>query len=312
MSPQNTSTSLATNKPQEIVKDEPLAAYLRRPEIVEKFTLVCGNEREAMRSIQSVILVVETAEPGDFSLQKCSHRSIVRAALRAATQRVSVDPVDREAYLVPRKVKRINAEGQEIKVLEACFQFHYQEILNRALRTNRYSVINVSPIFEGTEIFENIYTGLHVLKLASGLAVSNESAGALRSWNDRDGKKRIGWLGYYRTTHGQEKTVYMSIADIEQRVPNRVSFGWKDFREAMERKTVLRDLLNKADLKAVEMQAVKSALEDIDNAESDETSGGSDLAALDALEGKVVEVKAETKVEQQVLIERNIAELYPD
>jgi len=277
---------------QEIVKAEPQEAfsvYIRRPEVMEKFALVLGGNAQAVRYVQNVIVVVETAEPGDYSLQNCSYRSIVRAALRAVTNQVSVDPIDREAYLVPRRVKRM-VDGRETKVLEACFQFHYQEIENRAWRTNRYSVINVSPIYEGTVVMENVYTGLHTLVLENGLPVATESAGALRKWNDKDGKKRIGWLGYYRTVRGREATVYMTIEDIEAQVPNRGSFGWKDWREKMERKTVLLALLRKADLKSIEMTAVREALQNIDNAETDDADGGPDLGALETLEGHAEEI----------------------
>ena len=274
-------------------EEKTLSAYIRRPDIIEKFALVLGNDREAKRYVQSVVLVVETAEPGDYSLQNCTLRSIVRAALRAAVQRVSVDPIDREAYLIPRNITRV-VNGREQKVQEACFQFHYQEILNRALRTNRYKVINVSPIYEGTEIYENVYTGLHTLKLENGLMVANESAPVLRKWGESDGKKRIGWLGYYRTTFGMEKTIYMTIADIEKQVHKApgggAGFGWSKFRDTMEMKTVLLALLRKADLKSIEMAAVKNALDSIDNAENGEEDGGPDLEKLDALEGEATDI----------------------
>jgi len=274
-------------------KPETLAAYIRRPEITEKFALVLGGNQNAMRYIQSVVLVYETAEPGKFSLKNCTMRSIVRSALRAATQRVSVDPVDREAYLIPRNVKRNGVEEQE-----ACFQFHYQEIYNRAMRTGRYVVINVSPIYEGTTVYENIYTGLHVLEMSNGLQVSNESASALRKWGENDGKKRIGWLGYYKMVGraGNEKTVYMTIADIENQVHKAPGggggFGWSKFRDTMERKTVLLALLKMADLKTVEMDAVKTALDTIDQAESEET-GAEITGELTTIEGYAEEIKAE-------------------
>lgn len=285
-------------------KQETLSAYIRRPEIVEKFALVLGGNRSALRYVQSVILAVETAEPGKYSLRNCTFNSIVRSALRAATQRVSVDPIDREAYLIPR-----NNTDQGTQ--EACFQFHYQEIYNRAMRTGRYVCINVSPIYEGTTIYENVYTGLHVLEMDNGLQISNESAKALRKWGESDGKKRIGWLGYYKMAGraGQEKTIYMTIADIEKQVHKApgggAGFGWTKFRDTMEMKTVLLALLRKADLKSIEMEAVKSALESIDDAEDDPNypalDTGPDLEALDALEGQAADIPAPKETEAELL-----------
>jgi len=250
---------------------EALAVYIRRPEIMEKFALVM-KDYEARRFVQNVIVLYETAEPGDYSLQNCSPRSIVRAALRAATQKVSVDPAEREAYLIPRKVNRKDKNGAKVPVLEACFSFHYQEIENRAWRTNRYTHINVSPIYEGTEIKVNIFTGLHSITV-NGLEINTQSASVSANWGKADGLKRIGWLGYYRTNRGREMTIYMTVEEIEAQVSSgnpywSSSFGWKKFREIMERKTVLLALLRRADLKAPEMMAVKEALDVIDEAEN--------------------------------------------
>ncbi len=256
-----------------VAQEDILSVYIRRPEIMEKFALVMPDA-QARRYVQNVIVLVETAEPGDWSLQNCSPRSIVRAALRAATQRVSVDPAEREAYLVPRKIKRIVA-GVEKKVLEACFQFHYQEIENRAWRTNLYTHITVSPIYDGTEILVDLFTGLHALKLENGREINIQSAKVLAAWGKSDNKKRIGWLGYYKTRFGREKTIYMTVEEIEARVsganPNwKSSFMWTKHAEIGERKTVLLALLRLADLKSPEMAAVKEALETIDAAESED------------------------------------------
>jgi len=256
---------------QEIQKSESLAAYIRRPEIMAVFVPLMGDAN-SKRFIQNVIVLVETAEPGDYSLQNCSNRSIVRAALRAAIQKVSVDPAEREAYLIPRRVKRV-VNGVEQKVLEACFSFHYQEIENRAWRTNRYSQINITPIYDGTEIFVNLYTGLHELQMESGANVTVGSARVLASWGKKDGKKRIGWLGYYKTTWGREKTIYMTVEEIYAQVMSgnpyyKSSLMWSKHAEIGERKTVLLALLRLADLKAHDMMAVKAALETIDSAEN--------------------------------------------
>lgn len=233
---------MATN---EIVKSEPLHVFLRKPEVVEKFIGLFPNDTAANRYIQSVLILVQSSEPGDYSLMNCSNESILRSALRAVSLRVSVDPAVRQAWLVPRK------NGKTGKV-EASLQLHYSELRNRAMRTNRYSFINVSPVYEGCEVFENIYNGLHQVKLASGIMTAPSQQDGFVSVSERRGKV-IGWLGYSRTTRGAEQTVYMSVADIEKHISTHNPYwssskAWKQNRSTMEQKTVLLALLRKSDL----------------------------------------------------------------
>jgi phage RecT family recombinase len=262
----------------QIVKSEPLeplAPYIRRPEIMDKFALILGNDKDALRFVQSVILLVETAEPGEYSLKNCNPRSIVRCALKAAVQRVTVNAEDRQAFMIPNKITRNRGKANETTTMEARFQFHYQEVYNRAMRTNRYSIINVSPVPVGTEVMEDYITGMIYLQHAGGLLEDPkpQTQLRLRNYSDRN-KPRQGWIGYYRTRFGAEKMIYLPMEEIERRAnfnkAHAYSFGWKDHREAMEMKTVLLALLRLADLTVDGMQDVKSALETIDNTERDD------------------------------------------
>ena len=272
---------------QEIVKSEPLALYMRKPEVLEKFIGLFPDDKTANRYIQSVLILVQTSEPGDYSLQNCSNLSILRGALRAASLRVSLDPALHQAFLIPRNNRK---SGK----LEANFQLHYAEIRNRAMRTGRYWFINVSPIYEGCEVFENIYNGLHQVKLANGLMTAPGTQDGFISVSEKRGKV-IGWLGYFETTKGAKATAYMSVEDIEKHVSKHnpywaSSFGWKNSRATMEQKTVLLALLKKADLGDPTMDEIKNIVD-----EDEHESDGPDLAAIDALEGHAVEIKAEAQ-----------------
>jgi len=73
------------------------------------------------------------------------------------------------------------------------------------------------------------------------------------------GKKVIGWLGYYKTTKGFEKSVYMSCVEIYEHALVYVKDyeknpNWQNEkkRPTMEMKTVLRALLNWADKSGIE------------------------------------------------------------
>ena len=234
-----------------------LQEYMRQPAVIERFSGLLGNQREAEKYIQSVLIAVTTSENAD--LLECSHVSIARAALRAASLELSCDPAVKQAWLVPYNNRKTNKK-------EANFQPHYNGLRTLAMRTGRYSVINVSPIYEGSEVFEDVYTGLHVVQLDNGLNTSPEQVSRLRSVSARKGKV-IGWLGYYRTTRGMEKTVYMSVEDIQTHIAKynqywQKSKAWRDHRETMEMKTVLLALLRTADLTGTAHEKLREALQD--------------------------------------------------
>lgn len=258
---------MTEEKTQITTKPESLYEFIQRPEIIQRFAGALGNDERARAFAQSVIVLVQNAEPSDYSLQNCSYTSIVRAAVRAATLRVSVDPAARQAWLVPRK----NKKG----VLEACFQFHYMEERNRAMRTGRYKFINVAAVYEGETVFENIYTGLHHVQLANGLMTQPTPVNFSDGWVPvgSRGKTVIGWLGYSETFRGARQTVYMSCKDIEEFMNGVQDWGtgtasWRKFRETMERKTVLRALLRKEDTSAPDMQEVNAVMAAAEEAEN--------------------------------------------
>jgi recombinational DNA repair protein RecT len=79
--------------------------------------------------------------------------------------------------------------------------------------------------------------------------------------------KVIGWIGYFKAKKGNEKSVWMSIADIEDHAQRHVkeydkNQNWKDpeKRRTMEMKTVLRKLLAWADLSGLENAKLAEAL----------------------------------------------------
>jgi recombination protein RecT len=248
------------NEQTEIQKAQPPATiqeYLRQPEIIERFSGILGSEREAMKYVQSVIIAVTTSE--SEMLQKSTPASVARAALRAASLELSCDPAVKQAWLVPYNN---NKTGK----VEANFQPHYNGLYTLAMRTGKYSVINVSPVYEGSEVLEDIYTGLHVIRLDNGLDTAPEQITRLRSVNARKGKI-IGWLGYYRTTRGAEKTVYMSVEEITAHVAKynpswQKSKAWRNEADKMQMKTVLRSLLRTADLTGTAHDKLKAAMED--------------------------------------------------
>lgn len=246
-----------------IVKQESLSEFLQKPEVAKQFSGLFKTEQDANRYMQSVIILVETSDPdGEYSLQNCSNESVLRAALRAVSLRVSVDPAARQAWIVPRRNKKTGK-------IEAGLQLHYSETKNRAMRTNLYQCINVSNVYEGETVMLDVYSGLHRIKLANGLITHPEETTRFVPVNERRGKVK-GYLGYSKRIRGQEQTVYMSIEDIEKFVSRHNPYwdkspSWKgDNRTVMEQKTVLLALLRKEDLGDPRNSEIREVLNESD------------------------------------------------
>lgn len=240
-----------------------LSEYVHSPAELARFEDVLG--KDAKSYIQSVLIAVSSSE----DLMKCSHASIVRSALRAASLGLSCDPALKQAWIVPYN-KKTKVNGQDIWVKEAQFQPHYKGLYTLAMRTGKYWQINVAPIYEGQRVMENPLTGLHAVQDGGILALPDSYNPAYSvdvTVRRKADKKVIGWIGYFKTKKGFEKSVYMSIGEIDDHARQYVrdyekNPNWNDAakRPVMEMKTVLRQLLSWADLSGTENQQLTEAL----------------------------------------------------
>jgi len=220
-----------------------LAEYFHRPDIIEKFHAVLGNEANAY--VQSVLIAC-TAN-GD--LMRCEPQSILRSSLRAASLELSCDPALKQAYLVP-----IGGKAE--------FWPHYRGLYTLMVRTGKYYAINVTPVREGQRVMQHSTTGIHYLMLENGLLAENDKLSKLQGQGYQDvteghgEKKIIGYLGYFETNKGFKKTVYMSMADIKEHAEmyapgyHNPKSPWNNpkMRQAMELKTVFRELIKWGDM----------------------------------------------------------------
>lgn len=234
-----------------------LTTYIKSPAIISKFAEVIGDNN-ARPYIQSVIIAVSNSP----ELLKCSHESITRSALRAASLGLSCDPALKQAWIVPYW------NGKK-KVMEAQFQPHYRGLYTLAMRTGKYWQINVSPVYEGQRVLENPLTGLHMIQEGDLISKPQGTNAAYVDVTVRRRKdlKVIGWLGYFKTKKGFEKSVWMSAQEIDDHARKYVrdydkNPNWNDAdkRPVMEMKTVLRQLLSWADLSGTENLQLVEAL----------------------------------------------------
>lgn len=254
---------VAPTQPAPEVKEIAVVLF-NKPEIKAKFQPILGAGTDAY--IQSALLCISD----NPKLLECTPQSLVKSALRSATLGLSLDPALRQAFMIPRYNKQ--AKGQV-----AYFQPHYNGLYNLAQRTGKYRAINVSPIHEGEQVFENVQTGLHGYRPAgyNALAVPNNQISGLDSgWRDvtsgKNEKPIIGYLGYFKTMDGLEKSVYMTVKEIHEHAQkwapenyNSDYGAWKDpkKRPTMEMKTVFLALTKFMDLSGERNAILRQAIE---------------------------------------------------
>jgi recombination protein RecT len=193
-----------------------IKSYILSPEVKERFTDMMGSD--AMYYLNQVLILVANSD----DLQKCSPQSILTSAMRAASLRLSVDPVHGQAWIIPYKNRRTGKD-------EAQFQLGYKGVYELAMRTNLYRFINVVKVFEGEELIENRMTGNHTIG------------------GHRTGDKVIARMLYFQLFTGFEKTFPMTVKQIEDHAKhysqayNSPRSKWNDpmERPKMEDKTVL-------------------------------------------------------------------------
>jgi phage RecT family recombinase len=267
--------------------------FLRKPETMQRFVGIMQNERAAQAYVNSALILINS----DPKLQACTTMSLYKSILRSASLELSLDTSMRQGYLVPR-AKKIKASNgvPEHYVQEANFQPHYNGIRNLAERTGRYSIINVSPIYAGQKIRLEQRTGLHYIMLGEDTFTMPEQASRLTIANTldvTDGKPSaqvIGYLGYYKTHKGVERTVWMTIREIHEHAQkwakdnyNSEYGSWKDPKKLpyMEMKTVFLQLTKTMDLSGKESEKLRKAIE------IDEGDNFEDLPA-DVATGEIV------------------------
>lgn len=198
---------------------------LNSTEIMKRFASFMG-ESDAKYYINSVILAVANSK----DLQECTPQSIVFSALRAASLRLSCDPALGEAYLIPFNNNKKNTK-------EAAFIPGYKGLRNLCTRTNKYRYINAGKLRNGQQWHEDDLTGKCTIL---GKAIDNTTQG---------------WFAFFEMFNGYSKGLYMTIEQIHDHAKqysktySNPKSKWQSRDrlevEAMEKKTVLRLLINR-------------------------------------------------------------------
>jgi recombination protein RecT len=209
------------------------------------------NELLGNRSAQFVSSLVSLVN-GSPELQKAFYESpmtVIQAGLKAAAFDLPIDPNLGYAHIIPFKNSKKDADGNWTSKYEASFILGWKGMNQLALRTGAYKTINVVDIREG--------------EMKSFNRLTEEANVEFIEDDDlRETKPIIGYLGYYRLVNGAEKTIYMTIKQIENhekkfRKGQYMGKGWRDDFDAMARKTVYRKLIGKWGVMSIQYQSAQ-------------------------------------------------------
>ena len=196
-----------------------LPALLENDKVKARFVEVL-NKNAA--NFMQTLLTVYNNNP---KLQECNAKSILAAAGMAATLNLSIAPSLGHAYIVPYK-------GQ------CQFQLGWKGLIQLAHRTNRYTTLNSSAVYEGQIRDVDCITG----ELIRGEKISNEI---------------VGYSAYMELDNGFKKGLYMTLDEIKRHAQEfsqsyaydlrngKKSSVWSTNFDAMAKKTVLKLLINR-------------------------------------------------------------------
>lgn len=200
--------------------------------------------KRAPQFVSSVVSMVNADKTMQMAFYEAP-MTVIQAALKAASFDLPIDQNLGYAYIVPFK----NYKKDIGKfVYEATFILGWKGMHQLALRTGAYKTINVIDVREG--------------ELESYNRLTEEvKINFIEDEEERESKPVIGYLGYYRLVNGAEKTIYMSIKQIEAheqkfRKGQNMGKGWREDFDAMARKTVYRKLIGKWGVMSIDYRTV--------------------------------------------------------
>ena len=235
---QNQVVKAEQRTPQEQSKqsvNQIMSAMLDGEKMRGRFDELLG--KRAPQFISSVVSLVNA----DANMQMAFYEtpmSVIQAALKAATFDLPIDQNLGYAYIVPFKNK-----GK----MTATFILGWKGMHQLALRTGAYKTINVVDVREGELKSYN--------RLTEEVEINFEE-----DEDKRETLAVVGYVGYYRLVNGAEKTIYMTVKQIENhekknRKGDYMGKGWRDDWDAMARKTVYRRLIGKWGVMSIDYQS---------------------------------------------------------
>jgi len=221
--------------------------FFQRDDVKSKFNELLGTRtNQFMTSLLSIV-------NNNSYLRNASPDSIYTSAMMAAALDLPINPNLGFAYIIPY--------GNQ-----AQFQIGYKGLIQLALRSGQFKTISVTPVYEGQLLENNPLTGFKF------------------DFNNKQSDKAIGYAAYFSLINGYEKTMYMSVAEVEahgKKYSKTFNNGvWKNDFNAMAQKTCLKLLLSKYAPLSIEMQkavvADQAVIKNVEDMEVEYVDNGTD------------------------------------
>lgn len=202
--------------------------WVESENIKQKFNEVLDKGAPAF--VTSILSLVKSTP----QLAAADPKTVISAAMTAATLKLPINPNLGFAYIVPYKDT-------------ATFQMGYKGYIQLAMRTGQYKTINASVVYEGQIEDVDFVTG----EIIRGKKKSD---------------KVVGYVAYFELINGFSKMVYMSHEDMMRHAMTysqaykydkkngKKSSVWTTNFEAMGLKTVLKQLISKYGIMSIDMQ----------------------------------------------------------
>lgn len=205
--------------------------FFNRPDVKQKFEEILGK-----RAPQFMTSVLQIANSNDL-LKNADPLTIYNSALMSASLDLPLNNNLGFAYIVPYNQKQKDNSYRQV----AQFQLGYKGFIQLAQRSGQFKTISACAIYEG-----QIKTNDPLRGIEFDFSVKSE--------------KVVGYASYFKLLNGFEKTLYMTIEDVNKHAKKysqtfKKGFGiWADDFDAMAQKTVIKLLLSKFAPLSIEMQ----------------------------------------------------------
>lgn len=261
----STQNGVANTQPTS--KIQLLKSMFDSPSVQEQFKNVLAENSGPF--IASVIDLYN----GDTYLQNCEPKTVIMECLKAAILKLPINKSLGFAYIVPYKKANVTLPQ---------FQIGYKGLIQLAMRTGQYRIINADIVYEGEFRTRNKLTGEFDL---SGVKKSDNI---------------VGYFAYIEMLNGFSKTLYMTKEKVTAHAQkysksfNTQFSPWKTEFDAMAIKTVLRNLLSHYGFLSVEM--MNSIIEEGDEVSEkvrSEINGNANATNVSFQEADVVQEQEE-------------------
>ena len=206
--------TMSNVKTQEVVNTKTFPELLQQRSIINRFESMLGDNSGTFLG------ALLTVYNNNSAFKNCDPRTILSAATMAASLRLPITPSLGYAYIIPY--------GKS-----ATFQVGYKGFIQLAMRSNQYRKLNAGKVFEGQ---------IKEIDFITGDVIRGEKI------SDRV----IGYIAYMELINGFNKTLYMTLDEIEQHA-KKYSQGyssgkgsvWKSDFDKMAMKTVMKLLISR-------------------------------------------------------------------